>query len=112
MEMATNLKVVFCSFEGRNYQNPLVDLCHDGLTLSGTHLRRVRDVDMKRDFAFVVCTFLLYYSLAHRLYSFGFICLGYILSIIYRYHLLLRFSSTFGHRNLATLEMRMMRDTA
>lgn len=30
-------------------------LCHDGLTVCGTHLRRVRDVDMKRDFAFVVC---------------------------------------------------------
>ncbi|KAH7547987.1 hypothetical protein JRO89_XS14G0048000 [Xanthoceras sorbifolium] len=28
-------------------------LCHDGLTVSGTCLRRIRDVDMKRDFAFV-----------------------------------------------------------
>lgn len=31
-------------------------LCHDGLIVSGTRLRRVRDVDMKHDFAFVVCT--------------------------------------------------------
>lgn len=28
--------------------------CHDGLTISGTHLRRIHDVDMKRDYAFVV----------------------------------------------------------
>lgn len=37
-------------------------LCHDGLTVSGTCLRRIRDVDMKRDFAFVVCISLPYPS--------------------------------------------------
>lgn len=44
-------------------------LCHDGLTVSGTCLRRIRDVDMKRDFAFVVrisSSFYLSFSLAHE----------------------------------------------
>ncbi|XP_062092772.1 serine/arginine-rich splicing factor RS2Z33-like isoform X1 [Humulus lupulus] len=45
-----NLKVVFS--EGRSIIIPLIH-CHDGLTVSGPDLCRVRDVDMKRDFAFV-----------------------------------------------------------
>lgn len=35
--------------------------CHDGLTVSATHLRRIRDVDMKRDYAFVVRILFLIY---------------------------------------------------
>lgn len=31
-------------------------LSNDDLTVSGNRLRRIRDVDMKHDFAFVVCT--------------------------------------------------------
>lgn len=49
-----NLKVVFSS-SVRGEVSTLRYLCLDGLTVSGTRLRRVRDVDMKRDFAFVVC---------------------------------------------------------
>lgn len=33
-----------------------VSLSNDALTVYGNRLRRVRDVDMKHDFAFVVCT--------------------------------------------------------
>ncbi|KAH9767955.1 hypothetical protein WN944_018366 [Citrus x changshan-huyou] len=47
-----NLKVVFSS-SVRGEVSTHRYLCHDGLTVSGTCLRRIRDVDMKRDFAFV-----------------------------------------------------------
>ena len=61
IEMATISKVVFLvHLWGANYQP--FDNCHDGLTVSGTRLRRIRDVDMKRDYAFVVCISLLFYQ--------------------------------------------------
>lgn len=48
------MEVVFSSLRGE--VSTLWYLCLDGLVVSGTHLCRVRDVDMKRDFAFVVST--------------------------------------------------------
>jgi hypothetical protein len=65
------LKVVFSS-SVRGEVSTLRYLCLDGLTVSGTRLRRVRDVDMKRDFAFVVCTSILcsILSLSHPLHPY------------------------------------------
>lgn len=37
-------------------------LSNDGLTVSGNRFRRIRDVDMKHDFAFVVCINFLFVS--------------------------------------------------
>ena len=74
-----NLKVVFSSsVRGEVYT--LRYLCLDGLTVSGTRLRRVRDVDMKRDFAFVVCTLFLCcsLSLSHEIW-----CISYLPVLYY-----------------------------
>lgn len=92
-------------------------LCHDGLTVSGTCLRRIRDVDMKRDFAFVVrislpCS-ISSLSLAHE-HKHGH---AYSIFIIYyvfcKYDLVLRLLFNIcDNRNLVTLEMLMMQDIA
>lgn len=73
------LKVVFSS-SVRGEVSTLRYLCLDGLTVSGTRLRRVRDVDMKRDFAFVVCTPILCFSLCHAIWFVSRLC--YIIHVL------------------------------
>jgi hypothetical protein len=105
-----NLKVVFSSsVRGEVYT--LRYLCLDGLTVSGTRLRRVRDVDMKRDFAFVVCTLFLCCSLSLSL-SRNFVYFISTCTILYmfcKYDLLfVLFSIAVDYRNLVTHEMLKM----
>lgn len=53
--------MVLCSSVRSKVRN-LWFLSHDGLNVSGNHFRRVRNVDMKHDFAFVVRISYLHYN--------------------------------------------------
>ena len=79
MEMATISKWCLVHLWGAEVST-LRYLCLDGLTVSGTRLRRVRDVDMKRDFAFVVCTPILCFSLCHAIWFVSRLC--YIIHVL------------------------------
>lgn len=118
-----NLKVVFSS-SVRGEVSTRRYLCHDGLTVSGTCLRRIRDVDMKRDFAFVVRISSYLFSLfltcicAHAQFSthrrtyivIYFCCLISCHANMIFYSVF--FSLALDYRNLVTLEMLMMQDIA
>lgn len=56
---SNNLKLVFSSSCGAMYDALPVLKSNDDLIVSGNHFRRVRHVDMKHDFAFVVCSYFL-----------------------------------------------------